>query len=70
MILHIKIHPLVVAVILLVIVPISACGNSKNGFSIGDQAPDFTLATADGAMVSLSDYVGQPVLLYFHMAVG
>lgn len=34
-------------------------------------APDFTLPSANTAGdVSLSSYRGQPVLLYFHMAVG
>jgi cytochrome oxidase Cu insertion factor (SCO1/SenC/PrrC family) len=65
-----KIRPLLAAIVLLVIISISACGNPDNGLFIGDQAPDFELATADGALVSLSDYAGQPVLLYFHMAVG
>lgn len=49
--------------------------NSNNQASedlaVGDMAPAFTLPSADGQDVSLSDYVGQqPVLLYFHMAVG
>jgi len=33
-----------------------------------NQAPAFTLPSSDGSTVSLSDYAGQPVLLYFHMA--
>ena len=37
----------------------------------GADAPDFTLPTSDGGQVSLADYQGQqPVLLYFHMAMG
>ncbi len=40
-------------------------------FNLGDEAPAFTLPTADGGSVSLADYQGQqPVLLFFHMAVG
>ena len=34
----------------------------------GDVAPDFTLADADGAKVSLSDYRGQRVIIYFYPA--
>ena len=33
-------------------------------------APEFTLPNALGGEVSLSDYAGQPVFLFFHMAVG
>lgn len=36
----------------------------------GQAAPDFTLPSATGGEVSLSDFAGQPVLLFFHMAVG
>lgn len=35
-----------------------------------DLAPAFTLPSSDGSQVSLADYAGQPVLLYFHMANG
>jgi len=34
------------------------------------KAPDFTLPNALGGEVSLSDFTGQPVFLFFHMAVG
>ena len=37
---------------------------------VGDAAPSFTLPTADGGRVSLSDYRGQAVLLYFSMGPG
>lgn len=45
---------------------------AQSSLSRGQQAPDFTLPTSDGATVSLSDYVAQnqPVLLFFHMAGG
>jgi peroxiredoxin Q/BCP len=36
--------------------------------SAGDAAPDFTLADADGKDVSLSDYRGQKVIVYFYPA--
>ena len=52
---------------------LSACGGSGGGqgpVEVGAEAPDFTLPNATGGEVSLSDYEGQPVLLYFHMAVG
>src|SRR5690606_34736693 len=32
----------------------------------GESAPGFTLSATDGGEVSLSDYAGQSVLLYFH----
>ena len=38
--------------------------------AVENQAPAFTLPSSDGSTVSLSDYTGQPVLLYFHMANG
>lgn len=36
----------------------------------GDRAPSFTLPSSDGDTVSLSDYRGRPVLLYFSMGPG
>lgn len=33
--------------------------------SVGDAAPDFTLPTLDGREVSLSDYSGRKVILFF-----
>jgi thioredoxin-dependent peroxiredoxin len=38
--------------------------------SVGDDAPDFTLADSSGAKVSLSDYRGQSVIVYFYPAAG
>jgi peroxiredoxin Q/BCP len=32
----------------------------------GDQAPDFTLETDDGATVRLGDFRGRPLILYFY----
>lgn len=49
---------------------LAACGGSPTGIVVGAPAPDFTLRNAAGGEVSLSDYAGQPVLLYFHMADG
>jgi hypothetical protein len=51
---------------------LAACGTSPGGgVGVGDPAPAFTLPSAEGDQVSLSDYRGtKPVLLYFHMADG
>lgn len=38
---------------------------------VGDPAPNFSAAAADGKPISLADYQDQqPVLLFFHMALG
>ncbi len=34
--------------------------------NIGDKAPDFTLVNKDGQEVSLSDFLGKKVVLYFY----
>ena len=44
--------------------------DDQSRFSLGDEAPAFTLPTANGGTVSLADYEGEQVLLFFHMAVG
>ena len=33
---------------------------------VGKKAPDFTLPDKDGKMVSLSDFAGKKVILYFY----
>ena len=49
---------------------LAAC-NSSSLIKVGDPAPDFTLSSAVGTEVSISDFEGKrPVLLYFHMAKG
>jgi hypothetical protein len=52
----------------------AACGDgSGNGPSLaeGDAAPEFTLPSAAGGNISLSDFSGEkPVLLYFSMGPG
>lgn len=53
-----------------VLLLLAACGGGNQAIEVGADAPDFTLPDAAGGEVSLADYAGQPVLLYFHMAVG
>jgi hypothetical protein len=51
----------------------SCGGESVDGSSLseGDKAPDFTLPSAAGGNVALSDFAGgKPVLLYFSMGPG
>ncbi len=33
---------------------------------VGEDSPDFTLPNQDGEPISLSDYAGQPVVVYFY----
>lgn len=58
-------------VVLPVLLVLAACGLVDDQPEIvGQDAPAFTLPAASGGEVSLADYSGQPVLLYFHMAGG
>lgn len=41
---------------------------SENRLSPGDVAPDFTLTSDDGSSVSLSDFRGRKVIVYFYPA--
>ena len=43
-----------------------AVGKGQVMLSVGDPAPDFTLADADGNSVKLSDFNGKKVVLYFY----
>ncbi len=47
-----------------------ACDHGRRGdakmLEIGIKAPDFTLPDQDGNMVSLSDFTGKKVVLYFY----
>lgn len=45
--------------------------DAQSRLNAGDPAPEFSLPTSDGGVVSLADYRDQqPVLLFFHMADG
>jgi cytochrome oxidase Cu insertion factor (SCO1/SenC/PrrC family) len=48
----------------------SSESNSPRFPSVGDPAPAFTLPSADGRSVALSDFRGKLVLLYFSMGPG
>jgi cytochrome oxidase Cu insertion factor (SCO1/SenC/PrrC family) len=51
-----------------------ACGGvqspSQPAGDLGKRAPGFTLPSAGGGRVALSDFTGKPVLLYFSMGPG
>ena len=53
----------------LLVMLLSACGGQSRSEETSP-APDFTLPNAMGGDVSLGDYNGKNVLLFFHMAVG
>jgi len=48
---------------------LAACGGASQTADISP-APDFNLPNALGNDVSLKDYEGKNVFLFFHMAVG
>jgi cytochrome oxidase Cu insertion factor (SCO1/SenC/PrrC family) len=54
---------------LLVALLSASCGGQSQAEETSP-APDFTLPNALGGDVSLKDYNGRNVLLFFHMAVG
>lgn len=43
---------------------------AKTVLAVGDAAPEFTLPAADGSTVSLADYRGRSVVVYFYPAAG
>ena len=62
---------LFVSFLLVFTVFLAACGGeSPEEIAVGNQAPAFELLDSDGNTVTLADYKGQPVLLFFHMAGG
>jgi cytochrome oxidase Cu insertion factor (SCO1/SenC/PrrC family) len=69
------IHPTPAAVLtvaaLAAVLP--ACGGASPSEPAGDlgrRAPGFTLPSAKGSSVALSDFTGKPMLLYFSMGPG
>lgn len=44
--------------------------SGQGPIAVGQPAPTFSLKSASGGAVSLSDYAGKPVLLYFSMGPG
>jgi len=50
--------------------PTAGPAATGGALDLGQPAPAFTLQDSAGQTVSLADYRGQPVLLFFHMADG
>lgn len=50
--------------------PQSSDSGPGAGLRVGQPAPDFSLPSASRGRVSLSDFEGKPVLLYFSMGPG
>lgn len=62
---------LMLAVVLVGCEQASPAGDGAGGpIRVGDAAPSFSLPAAEGGEVSLADYRGSPVLLYFSMGPG
>jgi len=59
-------------ILLVLAILLTACSGDSTAdeIKIGNPAPGFALSASDGSTVSLSDYQGQPILLFFHMAGG
>lgn len=45
-------------------------GRGEEGLNLGEQAPPFRLPSAGGEPVSLAEFRGKSVLLYFSMGPG
>jgi cytochrome oxidase Cu insertion factor (SCO1/SenC/PrrC family) len=61
-----------VSMFVMIALIISGCTSQQSPIPslVGSTAPEFTLENTSGGQISLSDYDGEPVLLFFHMAVG
>lgn len=57
---------LLVLVVLVLVISVPRLLSRSNTPSEGQGAPDFTLPAADGSQVSLKDYRGKWVVLYFY----
>jgi cytochrome oxidase Cu insertion factor (SCO1/SenC/PrrC family) len=57
-------------ILLVVLIALLSACNTQSQSTQATPAPDFTLPNALGKDVSLGDYKGKNVLLFFHMAVG
>lgn len=54
------------AILILLLVSIGTMASSQTRLSVGDKAPDFTGTDQDGKKISLHDYKGNKVVLYFY----
>jgi cytochrome oxidase Cu insertion factor (SCO1/SenC/PrrC family) len=70
-------HRMLVAAAMVLAAVAAACsrqetppGSGQDPIAVGQTAPTFSLKSASGGAVSLSDYAGKPVLLCFSMGPG
>jgi len=56
---------MILKLLLILMVPVMIFGQN-NKFNPGDAAPDFTLFDQDGKAHTLSDYLGQNIVIYFY----
>ena len=61
-----------IIILFVLLAMISACtsNSDQDEIAVGNPAPEFSLVSSDGEQVMLSEFKGQPVLLFFHMAGG
>lgn len=57
---------LFVVVVLVLVISVPRLLSRSTAPSAGEVAPDFTLPAADGSQVSLKDYRGKWIVLYFY----